>query len=229
MGKIPAFQFYPNDWSRDLEEHPLEIEGAWIRICCKLWWSETRGELSRSYEQWGRILRVSTEDSTRILTYLNSYKICDICVTDNGNVTVRSRRMFREDIERRQAAERQRRKREREASHAEVTIVSSYSSSSSSPNTKKEKTINAPSNNKKAAYNFETHSWDNIADAFLMVLSRAYPAVNIQNELNGMASWLEANPSNRKSNYSRFINNWLRKAQDKAPRQSSDLLEAFRD
>jgi len=28
MGKNPAFQFYPNDWARDLEEHTLEIEGA---------------------------------------------------------------------------------------------------------------------------------------------------------------------------------------------------------
>ena len=25
IGKNPAFQFYPGDWARDLEEHPLEI------------------------------------------------------------------------------------------------------------------------------------------------------------------------------------------------------------
>ncbi len=129
MGKAPAFQFYPNDWSRDLEEHPLEVEGAWIRICCKLWWSDTRGELTRTYDQWGRILRVDTDHATRILTYLGQYHICDISVTDNAEVTVRSRRMYNEDKERRQAAERQRRKREREVSHDEVTDASSSSSS----------------------------------------------------------------------------------------------------
>ena len=52
MGKAPAFQLYVMDWARDLEEHPLEIEGAWIRICCKLHW--TGGELTKSCEQWAR-------------------------------------------------------------------------------------------------------------------------------------------------------------------------------
>lgn len=219
MGKAPAFQFYPNDWTRDLEEHPLEIEGAWIRICCKLWWSETRGELTRSYEQWGRILRVSTDDATRILTYLGTYNICYISVTCNGDVTVQSRRMWRDDITRRQTAERVKRHRDKQTTNADVTHVSS--SSSSIPCTKvqkKEKTIIARSNGKRATYNFETHSWENVSDKFLTILSSAYPAVDVDAELKAMAAWLEANPKNRKSDYPRFINNWLRRAQDKAPR-----------
>jgi|GEM_PF-2578869 hypothetical protein len=239
MGKLPAFQFYPNDWSRDLEEHPLEIEGAWIRICCKLWWSDTRGELTRTYDQWGRILGVSATDAERILTYLGSYRICDISVTCHGNVTpnvtVRSRRMFRDDIDRRQAAERQRRRREKMSCHADVTDASSYSSSYSSTKHKKEKTILAQrqesKNGKKANYNFDTHAWENISDSFLVILSKAYPAVDVQSELNAMAAWLEANPKNKKSDYPRFINNWLKRAQDQAPRSGGeiDYLEGFRD
>jgi len=216
VGKNPCFLFYPNDWSHDLEEHPLEIEGAWIRICCKLWWSETRGLLTRSYEHWARILRVTPEESQRILTYLSTYSICDICVTDHGDVTVTSRRMFREDRERQQAAERKRRQRERESNHADVTIASSVPVPVSVTDTKKKekkKTL-APT------YNFDLHQWDNL-NGKMDVWSKAFPAVDITLELNKMAAWLEDNPKNRKSNYSRFINLWLSKSQDRAPRRES--------
>lgn len=233
MGKNPAFQFYPNDWSRDLEEHPLEIEGAWIRICCKLWWSETRGELTRSYDQWGRILRVSVEEATRILTYMDTYRICDICVTDHGNVTVRSRRMFRDDIERLQAAERQRRKRERDSSHAIVTDCSSSSSSSPTTNIENTNALDdkkSSSKGKKISYNFDTHSWENIEQFNIDIWSKAYPAVDIKIQINKMASWLEANPNNRKSNYTRFINGWLSRSQDSAPttkKESDEFKDMF--
>ena len=131
-GKAPAFQFYPMDWERDLQEHPLEIEGAWIRICCKLWWCDPKGTATKTYEQWSRILGVSVEKTNEIFEYMRETLICDICVTDHGRVTVTSRRMFREDRDRRGAAERKRRQRERQSCHADVTSPSSTSSSSSS-------------------------------------------------------------------------------------------------
>jgi hypothetical protein len=43
-----------------------------------------------------------------------------------------------------------------------------------------------------------------------------FPAVNVQEELLKMEAWIVANPKNKKSNYERFIVNWLTKAQDKA-------------
>jgi len=46
----------------------------------------------------------------------------------------------------------------------------------------------------------------------------AYPAVNLDAELNAMCAWLDANPKNKKSDYLRFITNWLKRAQDKAGR-----------
>jgi hypothetical protein len=46
----------------------------------------------------------------------------------------------------------------------------------------------------------------------------AYPAVSLDVELAKANAWLIANPKNIKSNYARFLNNWLRKAQDSAPR-----------
>lgn len=48
--------------------------------------------------------------------------------------------------------------------------------------------------------------------------AEAYPAVNLDVELSKASAWLIANPKNAKSNYARFLTNWLTKAQDKAPR-----------
>lgn len=48
--------------------------------------------------------------------------------------------------------------------------------------------------------------------------TRAYPALVLDVELARIEAWLVANPANRKSNYLRFITNWLQRSQDRAPR-----------
>ena len=99
MGKAPADQFYWMDWDRDLQEHPLKIEGAWIRICCKLWWSETRGEMTKSPLQWSRILGVSKATTMGILGYIGNERIGDVAF-NNTKVTVACRRMVRDEYRR---------------------------------------------------------------------------------------------------------------------------------
>lgn len=142
MGKQPSFQFYPNDWSRDLEEHPLEIEGAWIRICCKLWWSEERGKISRTIEQWGRILGINSSDVMGIINYIKEYRIGDVTV-GNNLVTIINRRMYREYKERENTRLRVKRHREKQAGNKDITPSSSSSSSSSASIPKKRKEISA--------------------------------------------------------------------------------------
>lgn len=158
MGKSPADQFYWQDWARDLEEHPLKIEGAWIRICCKLWWAETRGEMTKSPIQWARILRVSKRMAVGILKYIKNEKIGDVTFC-NPNVTVRCRRMWRD--EKRRQANRDKvakhRKKQKPESNSEcnqdVTPLSS-SSSSTSPSllndtivSSSQKTVTCPQKN----------------------------------------------------------------------------------
>ncbi len=96
MGKNPAFQFYPSDWSRDLEEHPLEIEGAWIRICCKLWWEETRGRSTKKIENWARILREKNKKTMQIISYLDKQNIADVLI-ENDDITISCRRMIKDE------------------------------------------------------------------------------------------------------------------------------------
>ncbi|MFH1985983.1 MAG: hypothetical protein ABIL58_29455 [Pseudomonadota bacterium] len=59
-----------------------------------------------------------------------------------------------------------------------------------------------------------------VAVAYLSQLCELYPAVDVKNEIRAMAGWLDANPKNRKTagGMKRFITNWLKKQQDRAPR-----------
>lgn len=94
--KSPAFQFYPGDWQRDLSEHPLEIEGAWIRICCALWWSETPGKSTKPLTNWARVLRVGEKKSLSIITYLLNQNIAEVII-QNSTITISSRRMIKDE------------------------------------------------------------------------------------------------------------------------------------
>lgn len=96
MGKNPAFQFYPSDWTRDLDDHDLEIEGAWIRIICRLWWSETRGEATKPVAEWARILRKTEQKTMKIFQILLEKHIADGAILDNQMVNLISRRMKRD-------------------------------------------------------------------------------------------------------------------------------------
>lgn len=70
----------------------------------------------------------------------------------------------------------------------------------------------------KIIFNEITREFDNITDKDLELWRNAYPAVNLNIELNSMVAWLMANPANRKTNYEKFIINWLKKTQDRAGR-----------
>lgn len=97
VGKNPAFQFYPNDWALDLQEHPLEIEGAWIRIICKLWWSETKGIATKPLTVWSKILGTHHNKALVILRYISSNNIGLVQFLDNQNITIISRRMVKDE------------------------------------------------------------------------------------------------------------------------------------
>lgn len=64
---------------------------------------------------------------------------------------------------------------------------------------------------------FEAGAWT-VPDLLREKWQEAYPAVLIDKELASAASWLLSNPRNAKSNYARFLTNWLTRAQDRAGR-----------
>lgn len=67
---------------------------------------------------------------------------------------------------------------------------------------------------------FDGSNFQNI-NGHMAVWKKAYPAIDIEIELQKAAAWLVSNPNNRKSQYGRFLNGWLTRAQDRAPRVGS--------
>ena len=65
---------------------------------------------------------------------------------------------------------------------------------------------------------FEEGTFININDAQVATWTAAYPAANVPAEILRAAAWLDANPSKKKSDCKRFLNGWLSRAQDNAPR-----------
>lgn len=76
-------------------------------------------------------------------------------------------------------------------------------------------TPEAVSAHKRVKLNLTTHRWEGITPQDMEELKQAYPACCITTELNRMAEWVKANPSKRKSNWYRFLTNWLSRSQDK--------------
>jgi hypothetical protein len=54
----------------------------------------------------------------------------------------------------------------------------------------------------------------------------AFPAIDVVAQVKRAAVWLAANPKNRKSDYVRFLANWLNRAQDRAPTAGSSTYGA---
>ena len=75
----------------------------------------------------------------------------------------------------------------------------------------------------KLSFDFEKGEFQNIPEILRGKWGQAYPAVNLDQELANAAAWLIANPSHKKSNYAKFLTNWLSKAQDRAPRNMLSL------
>ena len=67
----------------------------------------------------------------------------------------------------------------------------------------------------KINFSIETRSWENITDEDVTIWEKAYPAVDITQELSKMADWLISNPEKKKKNYRRFITNWLSRTQER--------------
>ena len=49
-----------------------------------------------------------------------------------------------------------------------------------------------------------------------------FPAVDVETELKSASAWLDGNRKNRKSDVKRFLVNWLKRQQDRAPRVATE-------
>ena len=100
--KLPFIQFYPSDFLQDTRILSLAGRGAWMDLLCAMWVAPERGKLEWTMDQLTNFLGCSAELSTSIIDELMKSGV-GVFVTDgNGNVTVKSRRMQREESQRKQ-------------------------------------------------------------------------------------------------------------------------------
>lgn len=72
------------------------------------------------------------------------------------------------------------------------------------------------SNADEVLFDATSAAWT-IPDQFREKWIEAFPAIDVEVEFSKAGAWLISNPKNQKSNYARFLTNWLTKAQDRAP------------
>ncbi len=70
----------------------------------------------------------------------------------------------------------------------------------------------------RIAFDYDAGRFREVPPDLVEKWQQAYPAVDVLSELRRMEAWASANPVNRKSNWQRFIVNWLTRAQDRAGR-----------
>lgn len=69
---------------------------------------------------------------------------------------------------------------------------------------------------------YDVHSWD------IEGWQRVYTHLNVENEIQKMLAWVEANPRKKKANVKRFIVNWLSGAKVE-PKKMETSTAAYRD
>lgn len=122
MGKLPYFPFYPGDWLSDpcLRRCSLEVKGLWIEMLSLMWVSVERGVLSGTASELSRMCGLSESNFENLVLELGSTGTASVSI-HNGLVTVMSRRMVRDEEDRKNNAKRQSRYRRKKGSNGNVT------------------------------------------------------------------------------------------------------------
>jgi len=121
-------KFYPGDWVQDTATLTLAARGAWIDLLAAMWRSKPRGKLTLDVAGYARLLRADETETRATIAELSLREICETVTDANGNVTLVSRRMTREEKHRestRYRVERFRNAHETPPSNASVTAQKS--------------------------------------------------------------------------------------------------------
>ncbi len=118
--KAPSFPFYPSDWVRDMQAHPLEIQGAWMRLLCQIWWEPDK-EIHVTVDEAARLLGMPHGDAETTLATILRCKIASGRQQDDGSYRIWCRRWKRQLDERVAARIRDRKYKERRKNDTNAT------------------------------------------------------------------------------------------------------------
>lgn len=209
MAKAPAFQFYVKDWLCDpqLKMATHTTKGIWIDLLCFMWESPIRGMLTGTEDQIAKMIGSNNGDFKLFLNEAEELKFCDVTFSNN-KVMIINRRMKRDENTRIKNNLRVQKHRNKEHSNENVMPPSSSSTPSS------------------VIYTYKCEFFQ-VTEQGHLKYKTAYPNIDLMNQYQKMAAWLESNPSKRKtqSGYPRFINSWLSRASEKKPKETDNSFK----
>lgn len=223
--KRPAFQFYPGDWLRstDLRSCSVGARGLWIDMICLM-----HEGIPYGYLKAGDKVILPNNLARMVGATLKAVESWLIELKDSGVYSIDldgcifSRRMVKDEQTRIARASGgalggnpMLMKKDNYKVVSKDNLNANLKPTPASASASARSTSSAA--NEKISLSADG-VWDGISPAQLQVWRKAYPAVLLDSELNAAAAWITANPANKKSNYARFITNWLKRQQDKAPR-----------
>lgn len=109
MGKLPAFQFYPADWRKDIGVQSLSFHdrGVWFEMLCLMHESERRGVLVLNGQPIGEemLARILGLDKQILTTTLTTLLTSGVASREQNSGAIFSRRMVRDENIRKVRAE----------------------------------------------------------------------------------------------------------------------------
>jgi len=134
VGKNPASQYYWGDWLNDweLQLASSATRGIWANALARMWYSSVRGEMIATPEKFTQLLNCTLTEMGTFLSEAEALLFCYVLRNDDGTITLRNRRMYREARAKESNRLRQEKYRERRKDNNEITPPSSVFSLQSS-------------------------------------------------------------------------------------------------
>lgn len=130
--KLPAMQWYPGDWRKDpaVQAADVATRGIWFELINIMWDAPERGIIRGSHDQIARLVGCSVDQLKEGLEEIDKLGIGKVVTFGSNKVTVKNRRMVREEKARICNANRQQNYRKRKGNNGSNGPVAPPSSSS---------------------------------------------------------------------------------------------------
>ena len=225
MPTYPFLQIEVSDFMAHTSGYTALHTGAYIMLLCALWLSND-GSLSNDDKSLCRIARMEPKTWRRNKDWIMQRFILVEGKWRSPELDAR-RKKVDELVQKKSAAGNASALKRKEVGSTPVKFKNNTNATNYNENynhNSEDKSSSYPADKSKPSINFdfENRHFVNIEQVDRDLWADAFPAVDIDHQLKRMAAWLIDNPNNRKSNYRRFINAWLTKAQDRAPSKGGD-------
>ena len=222
MAALPWMPLYPADYLADTAHLTRAQSGSYMLLLMNYW--QTGKALDNSGERLASVARMSSEEWAIEKPILAEFFTIKRGKWIHKRVENDLQKVFAKSTQASHAASTGARKRANERLASAQRNLSDTDTDTDTDT--RRSTATAPDaarrppkkNGHRVNFNFQTGKFEGVTEGDELRWQEAYPAIAVPVEIDKAASWMRANPANRKKNYERYIVNWLSRAQERAPR-----------